>query len=67
MVVSTPDPSLYISSQWQGPGAPALQKRIPTKTERNETNKVLIRREKSMVRVERHMDGLRESALWWQF
>ena len=39
----------------------ALQKRIPTKTEGSEISKVLIRRKKVQVRMERHTGGLRES------
>ena len=75
MVVSALDPNFYTSGQSCKAlqlqsfasckaGSPALQKRIPTKTERSETIKVLIRREKSTVRVERHTLW---SALWWQF
>ena len=41
----------------KGLGLSALQKRIATKTERSETNKVFIRRKKkSTVHVGRHTD-----------
>ena len=38
----------------KGPGSLTLQKRISTKSESSEANKVFSRREKSIVRVDRH-------------
>ena len=41
----------------------ALQKRIPTRTESNETSKVYIRRKRRAVCVDRYMGRLRESCM----
>ena len=45
----------------KGPGPLALQKRIPTKMESNEPNKVFIKRgKKSKILVDSHIGGLQE-------
>jgi len=51
MVVKEPNPSC--------PGPSSLQKRISTKTESSEASKVFVKRKKSMIHGDKHMDRLR--------